>query len=177
VSNYYPKIGGKTLYFEFNLLSQSQYISDLSLSSHFILSFSLSQVFPFHAQTTQRRKNNDRRREMVERKRSMEEPVSDFLYNHLYIYLSLLLNLWFLFVYIISPEKKIAQREEELERLVMTDSFTVKYSSTVKSCIFFSLFLLLFICFVSLSGICSGWVSGEKQKNIRHVVGERKYSR
>jgi hypothetical protein len=35
---------------------QSQYISDLSLSSHFILSFSLSQVFPFHAQTTQRRK-------------------------------------------------------------------------------------------------------------------------
>ncbi|KAK2373950.1 hypothetical protein QL285_074950 [Trifolium repens] len=78
----------------------------------------------------------------------MEEPVSDFLYNHLYIYLSLLLNLWFLFVYIISPEKKIAQREEELERLVMTDSFTV-----------------------------NGWVSGEKQKNIRHVVGERKYSR
>jgi hypothetical protein len=56
VSNYYPKIEGKTLYFEFNLLSQSQYISDLSLSSHFILSFSLSQVFPFHAQTTQRRK-------------------------------------------------------------------------------------------------------------------------
>jgi hypothetical protein len=96
VSNYYPKIEGKTLYFEFNLLSQSQYISDLSLSSHFILSFSLSQVFPFHAQTTQRRKNNDRRREMVKRKRSMEEPVSDFLYNHLYIYLSLILNLWFL---------------------------------------------------------------------------------
>jgi hypothetical protein len=86
----------------------------------------------------------------VERRRSMEEPVSDFLYNHLYIYLSLLLNLWFLFVYIISPEKKIAQREEELERLVMTDSFTVKYSSTVKSCIFslISYFYLfaLFLC-------------------------------
>ncbi|WJX74559.1 hypothetical protein P8452_58198 [Trifolium repens] len=44
-------------------------------------------------------------------------------------------------------EPKIAQREEELERLVMTDSFTV-----------------------------NGWVSGEKQKNIRQVVGERKYS-
>jgi hypothetical protein len=42
---------------------------------------------------------------------------------------------------------------------------------------FFIDFLLLFICFVSLSGICSGWVSGEKQKNIRQVVGERKYSR
>ncbi|KAK2392160.1 hypothetical protein QL285_005382 [Trifolium repens] len=76
----------------------------------------------------------------------MEEPVSDFLYNHLYIYLSLLLNLWFLFVYKISPEKKIAQREEELHWLVMTDSVTV-----------------------------NGWVSGEKQKNIRQVVGERKY--
>ncbi|KAK2430871.1 hypothetical protein QL285_029164 [Trifolium repens] len=74
---------------------------------------------------------------MVERKNPWKNRLVIFSII-IFTSISLLLNLWFLFVYIISPEKKIAQREEELE---------------------------------------SGWVSGEKQKNIRQVVGERKYSR
>jgi hypothetical protein len=68
----------------------------------------------------------------------MEEPVSDFLYNHLYIYLSLCYQICgFFFVYKISPEKKIAQREKELHGLKITSIFSLIsyfYSFTLFLC-------------------------------------------
>jgi hypothetical protein len=98
----------------------------------------------------------------------------------------------FFFVYKISPEKKIAQREEELHRLVMTDSFlynhlyqiwtiwqleflllcfhiltlfTVKYSCTGLSYIFSLISdFCLFALFLSWEYVVAGSVERNRRK-------------